>query len=213
MKFVRFVALSAIGVCLATQLAASPITPTSYSYNQGPWGYWDDTGSQLTDGLYNALIPGVNLATPNAYNWVGFAGGTPSVTFNFGSSVTIGNVSLSMANWTPAGVYLPSLVVINSSNFAVNPGSYPNMDHVLLNFAGSWTGSSLTLTLTPAYTGVWTFIDEVTFTQADPIINPGNSVPEASATLPLMAAVMAGLLLARKKSAQKPRRHVRGLPA
>lgn len=203
MKFVRFFALSAVGVCLATQLAASPITPTSYSYNQAPWSYWDDTGSQLTDGLYNALVPGVNLATPDAYNWVGFSGGTPSVTFNFGSSVTINSLALSMANWTPAGVYLPNLVVINSSNFALNPGSYPNMDHVLLNFGGSWTGSSLTLTLTPAYTGVWTFIDEVSFTKADSNVRPSNTVPDASATLPLMAAALAGLFVARRKSRHK----------
>ncbi|HEY8994298.1 MAG TPA: hypothetical protein VIM71_06545 [Lacunisphaera sp.] len=204
MKLIRLLALSPAGVCLAIQLAASPITPTSYSYNQAPWGYWDDTGSQLTDGLYNALIPGVNLATPDAYNWVGFAGGTPSVTFNFGASVTINSLALSMANWTPAAVYLPNLVVINSSNFAVNPGSYPNMDHVLLSFNGSWTGNSLTLTLTPAYTGVWTFVDEVTFTKADPTTKPANTVPDASATLPLMAAALSGLFVARKKSRPDP---------
>jgi hypothetical protein len=198
MKILGLFTLSA--VCLATQLAASTIVPTSYSYNQSPWGYWDDTGSQLTDGLYNALIPGVNLATPDAYNWVGFSGGTPSVTFNFGSSVTINNLTLSMANWTPAGVYLPNLVAINSSNFAVNPASYPNMDHVLLSFGGGWTGSSLTLALTPAYAGVWTFIDEVTFTKADATIRPGNAVPDATAALPLMTVALAGLFLARRKS-------------
>jgi hypothetical protein len=74
MKFLRFLPFAVVGVCLASQLAASPIVPASYSYNQGPWSYWDDTGKQLTDGLYNGLIPGVNLATPDAYNWVGFSG-------------------------------------------------------------------------------------------------------------------------------------------
>lgn len=200
MKILGLFTLSA--VCLATQLAASPIVPTSYSYNQGPWGYWDDTGSQLTDGLYNDLIPGVNLATPNAYNWVGFSGGTPSVTFNFGSSVTIDQVSLSMAHWTPAAVYLPSQVLLNSTAFAVNSGNYPNMNHALLEFSGSWIGSTLTLTITPGYPGVWTFLDEVTFNQAAPKASPGNTVPDATSTLPLIAAALAGLFVVRKKSTQ-----------
>jgi hypothetical protein len=110
-----------------------------------------------------------------------------------------------MANWNPAGVYLPGWVAINATNFAVDPSGYPAMNHALLSFNGSWTGSSLTLTLTPPYPGVWTFIDEVTFSQARPGMGSGtgSTVPDATDTLPLAFVAFAGLFVARRQSTSR----------
>lgn len=193
----RLLLLSFLGLALAARLTATQIHPVSYVYNQGPYGYWDDTGEQLTDGLYNALIPQTNLGVPNAYNWVGFAGGRPSFTFDFGGTVTVQSVSLSMAKWNPAGVYLPSQVLVNATPFTVNDNAYVDMDHALVTLSGSWTGSSLTVLITPGYEGVWTFIDEVTF--AGTTGNAQNSVPETGSTSLLVGTALLGLFAARTR--------------
>jgi hypothetical protein len=194
MNIRHFSALAAL-LCGFCQLSASPIVPTSYSFNMGP-GYGDDTGSQLTDGLYAPLIPSVSLT---GYEWVGWDGGNPSITFNFGSEVSINQVSLSMANWTAAAVYLPEAVVIGGSAFAVNPLAYPNLDHALLTFDIGWTGSSLTIDLDSSYNR-WIFLDEVTFNEG-PAQGSGNTVPDATATLPLIASALAGMFALRRRQA------------
>lgn len=194
MKTRHFSALAAL-LCGFCQLAAAPIVPTSYSFNMGP-GYPDDTGSQLTDGAYAPLIPGVSL-TP--YEWVGWDGGNPSITFNFGSVVSINQVSLSMANWTAAAVYLPEEVVIGGTAFTVDPLDYPNLDHALLIFGIGWTGSSLTIDLDSSHNR-WIFLDEVTFNEG-PAQDNGNAVPDASATLPLLAMGLAGMFVLRRRQA------------
>jgi hypothetical protein len=177
-------------LCLATSLSAAPIIPVSYTSNYTSGSYPDDTGTQLIDGLLNGLIPTVSLATPNAYNWVGWEGyGNPSLTFNFGAPVTINKVSIDMANWNPAGVYLPSQVKINSSVFNVT-GVFPNMDRVQLTFSGTWSGQYLTLDLQSG--GYWTFIDEVSFDGSQGV---RNSVPEPSSLAYLAFASLAVIWL------------------
>ena len=192
--------LLAFALCVSTRLAATPIVPVSYTYAASPWGYWDDTGGQLTDGLYNGLIPGVSLATPDAYNWVGWSGNVPSVTFDFGATVTIQSLTIDAALWTPAGVYLPGQVTINADTFNVTPDGYTgfaNMDRAILNFGGSWTGSTLTLNFTAApNTGAWTFLDEVSF---DGHVG-GNSVPDSGATLAYLMLAFAILVLVAKRN-------------
>ncbi len=173
--------------------------PTSYSFNPTiSWGYIDDTGSQLTDGVYAPVEPGVSLTT---YEWLGWDGSNPSITFNFGSEVSIDQVSLSMAHWTNAAVYLPESIVIGGTAFTVNPADYPNLNHALLTFDIAWTGSSLTIDLDSSHNR-WIFIDEVTFNEG-PVQGQGNEnrVPEASATLPLVASALVGLFALRRRRA------------
>ena len=191
----RFLLVLSITLTLADGLLANPIVPVSYEYINGrvPYQYWDDTGGQLTDGLYNALIPHVNLAVPDAFNWVAF-GGAGEVTFNFASNVTIQNISVSMARWEPAAVYLPSSILVNGTPHAINAGSYVDTDHALIDLNGSWTGSALTLYFTSA--GQWTFLDEVTFDGS----SDASPVPEAGSTLALVGATLLGLLAVRRRS-------------
>lgn len=198
MKHPRLVLLAALALSLLSQTNASPVVPTSYSFNLGA-GYYDDTGSQLTDGHYADLIPGVSLTS---YEWVGWDGGNPSITFNFASAVSINQVALSMANWTAAAVYLPESVTIGGNAFTVDPSSYPNLDHALLVFNGAWSGTSLTLDLDSSYNR-WIFLDEVTFNEGPGQTGNGgngNNVPDASATLPLLAAGLAGMAALRRRT-------------
>ena len=190
-------------VCFSSLVAgvsAAPIIPTSYNYNVSPWGYWDDTGTQLTDGLYNNVIPGANLATPDAYNWVGWDGNSPSITFNFNQVVTINTLALSSVKWTNAAVYLPTQVTIGSDVFSVNDGDYTNLDKALLSFNGSWTGTALTVQLERG--GQWTFLDEVSF---DGVIGagtnnpPSNNVPDESSVMVMLGLGLIAAVVGRAR--------------
>lgn len=173
---------------LAAAAAAAPIVPASYSYVFSfPDGlYPDQGGTQLTDGSYNAVVPGASLATPDAYHWVGFRHQDGQVQFDFAESVTVDSVTFSMAYWTAAGVYLPTAVTIGGQAFAVDANAYTNFDKALLTFNGSWTGSTLMVGLTRG--GEWTFLDEVLFTTG-----PGTApspVPEAGSTAALLGLAL-----------------------
>jgi hypothetical protein len=188
-----FLVLSII-IGLTARLTALPLAPTSYTYlnGYGPYGYLDETGDQLTNGVYNGLIPGINLATPDAYEWVAF-GGTGEVSFHFASNVTVQNITISMAQWTPAAVYLPPSITVNSTVFNINAGAFSNMDHAIISLNGSWTGTDLTLYFT--YGGQWTFLDEVTFSG----VGAGNSVPESGSTMIMAMGAVLGLLAVRSR--------------
>ncbi len=194
MKIARLSTLAAFLLGFASQAAAAPIVPSSYSFNMGP-GYWDDTGSQLTNGLYSDMSGGLTLAS--AYEFVGWDGGVPSITFNFGSVVTLNEVSLSFANWNSAAVYVPSQIKIGSDLFSVDPSSYAGNIHPFLSFSGSWTGSSLTLDLISSQSR-WIFVDEVVCNEG-PAAGNGNTVPDAAATLPLLGAALAGMMVLRRR--------------
>lgn len=194
MKLLRLAASATVMLTLLGSLAAGPIVPSSYTIHTGT-GYPDDTGNQLIDGLYAGLIPGVSLG---GSEWVAWDGPNPSITFNFGSAVSINQVSLSMAHWTAAAVYLPEDVVIGGTAFTVNPADYPNLNHALLTFNGSWSGSSLTIDLDSSYNR-WIFIDEVTFNEGPG--RTGSSVPDAGSTLPALAAALAAVAALRRRCA------------
>ena len=195
-----------LALCAASSLAATPITPSSYVITGSPYGYVDDSGKQLTDGIYNSMIPGVSLASdspPNpypAYDWVGWHGNSPSIDFDFGAVVTIQSVTVSFALWTPAGVYLPAQAVVNSTLFNIaadGMGNYSNMDRVKLTFDGNWTGSNLTLNLNQAQFA-WMFVDEVLFETAATTQPPTNAVPEGAATSVYVVVAVGLLGLARR---------------
>lgn len=197
----RFIVCSAF-LIIAAGVSATPLTPTSYVHNNGASGsYPDDTGSQLTDGLLNNIIPSVNLGTPDSFNWVGWdLGRNPSVTFNFGQIVTVNQVSIDTVRWEPAGVYLPTQVKIGSSLFSVGSG-YTNMDKALLTFNGSWTGSSLTLDMTAG--GYWTFVDEVSFDGhvGAPTQQPTAQAPDGTSTALMLLIGFVGVsaVMARRQ--------------
>lgn len=183
----RILLLILLVFCISTNLSATSLVPASYSSNFASGAYPDDTGNQLIDGLFQSLTPGVTLCVGTCYNWVGWDGyRNPSILFDFGQVVTVNSVSISMANWNPAGVDLPSQVKINSNTFNVT-GSFTPTDKALLTFNGSWVGQTLSLDLTS--TNYWTFIDEVSF---DGQVGP-TSVPEGGNPITYMALALTTL--------------------
>jgi hypothetical protein len=154
------------GVC-----AGAPITVTSYTLTPGEIGsfnYIDDGGVQLTDGFIGTNNYGANLGNGNAYEWVGWAVANPTAVFQFGSPVTVTSVSIGFNRNNSASIHLPDTVTVNGTPFSVSANAIPDNTRGFLAFAGSWTGSSLTLnlsdTLGDPFGESWIFVDEVQIT-------------------------------------------------
>lgn len=167
--------LIALSVCLvATALSASAVAgfvvPTSYTATAGEgqaqggsFNYFDDTGSQLTDGIFGVDNWMADLGNGNAYEWVGWVRVEPTMTFSFASSVTLQKVSIGLNRAQSAGIYLPSTVTIGGSAFALSGSELVDGTRGDLEFAGSWTGNNLQISLTDGNSGVWIFVDEIRF--------------------------------------------------
>ena len=197
MEFVRkHLTLSAFVFALFwnSSAGAASLSPTNYTATPGDgiaqggyYNYFDDTGSQLTDGIYGVNDFSANLGNGPAYEWVGWRGVNPVITFQFSSPVTINQVGIDLNRNESDLIFLPSTVTIDGTDFAVDTNAIPDDTRGTLYFNGSWTGTDLTLDLMDCSTNNWIFVDEVTFS--------GVSVPEPSVFGILVGSF--GLLLLR----------------
>jgi hypothetical protein len=158
---------------------AQSVVPTGYvatpgeGVNQGGiYNYYDDTGNQLTDGIYGANDWSANLGNGPAYEWVGWLVADPVIAFQFSTPVTINQVGIDFNLNQSASILLPTTVTIGGTEFTVDPNAIPNDTRGTLYFNGNWTASSLTVDLMDCNTSDWIFIDEITFS--------GAAVPEPS---------------------------------
>lgn len=193
---------------LAAQIAASgavllPSASNPYAYSPGldplpnhGFGVLKcaDFGVKLTDGAYGDLVPGERLASADPSAWVEFSG-IGEATFHFSGSPTIRNVTVSLANWTPAAIYLPDAFRINGE-IVTYSGTFPDMNRALISLDGEWTGADLTLNFSRVGGGYF-FLDEVSFYGT-----PGEgvaAVPEPASCASWTALGVAGLALKRRR--------------
>ena len=180
------VSLTTLGL-LSYSALAGMIVPTSYSFSPpaegqaqgGSYNYFDDTGKQLTDGITGVNAWDANLGNGPAYEWVGWLTANPTISFKFGSSVSIREVTIGFNRAQYAGIYIPPEVVIGGTIFTLSRDAMPDNTRGWLSFDGNWTGTSLDITFKDTRP-LWTFIDEVKF--------DGPVVPEPT-------TVLAGALL------------------
>ena len=171
-----FLLCAAIGV--KSSAFGGLIIPSSYTATPGEVGgytYYDDTGRQLTDGVFGVNDWSADLGNGPAYEWVGWFSVNPTFTFDFASSVTVDKVLIDFSrSETPGGptlygnIHLPTDVNINGTSYSLAGNEIPDYTRGTIEFAGSWTGSTLTVTLSHRW---WLFVDEVQF----------NEVPEPGA--------------------------------
>jgi hypothetical protein len=190
----------ALALALCSSANAISVTPTNYVATPGEgiaqggfYNYFDDTGHQLTDGIYGVNDFSANLGNGIAYEWVGWRVANPVITFQFASPVTINQVGIDFNENTSDMIYLPTTVTIDSSNFTVNPNAIPDDTRGTLLFNGSWTGSTLTVDLSDDCTTDWIFVDEITF----------KAVPEPS-VLALLAGGLGLLILHMRRPLLSP---------
>jgi len=192
---------------LHADLYASVVAPISYQVSEqladGPYSY-PDNGFRLTDGK-----EGLSFSTEDTFGgwgWVGwwspdYASNfiSPSIVFNFDSSVSITRVSINVLRWDEAAVYLPKQVKIQNQLFSVDSETLSNQSSGWLDFQGSWNSSILNVSVedvwkrgfnpgNPPPTGAWSFVGEVTF----------SGVPEPS-SLSLLALGVGVVALRRRK--------------
>lgn len=181
---------------------ATPIIPTGYVSTPaegiaqgGLYNYFDDTGNQLADGIYGADYWAADLGNGPAYEWVGWRVADPVITFQFPGPVTINQVGIDFNRNEPIGdyIFLPSTVNIDGTDIAVDPNAIPDATRGTIGFNGSWTGSTLTITLTDNDPTRWIFVDEITFN--------GVPVPEP-APWELLSVGIGALIFARRKTAK-----------
>ncbi len=170
MKNSHVLLILALFAVLVRPATAGIIVPASYTATTGQgwaeggtWNYFDDTGVQLTDGIYGVDNWTANLGYGNAQEWVGWITVNPTLTFAFNSPVTVNKVSIDFARAEPgAGIYLPTQVTIGGVAFALSGAELADQTRGTLEFVGSWTGNSLSVEITTRGRN-WVFVDEVQF--------------------------------------------------
>lgn len=188
------IGLSLATACFASQVGAAEIVPVSYSFDQatgcGTYCYHDESGGQLTDGVYGVEGWGVNLGNGNAQEWVGWLfRPVVNIDFHFATAVDISEVRIGTTQDNVSDVVLPSVTVFKSidglawslvSELSVpesstNDRNYLGLDpHTTLTLSGLGITnvSYVRVALSESFNGPWTFIDEVDF------IGTVTAVPE-----------------------------------
>ena len=162
----------AVGAMLvSTSQGQEVVMPVSYVSTPGqgrPLGlydYFDDTGSQLTDGAIGMNNVVADLGNGPAYEWVAWKTVEPTITFTFSEPlVLITSVQLGLARSDGLNrIHLPSTVTVGGTMFAPSGVEIANDTRGFLTFSGSWSGTNIAIQLSDNDPAWWVFLDEVRF--------------------------------------------------
>jgi hypothetical protein len=154
------------------------IMPIAYTAPLGETGlvtFFDDTGTQLTDGQTGTDDILADLGHGSAYEWVGWteANDPVTLTFFFEGTVTISEVQIGLSHRDGFGVFVPSELTINavvpaisyeSAGFNLAADDVPNNQRADLTFSGPFTASQVQIILHHRGRG-WILVDEIRFLQ------------------------------------------------
>ena len=139
----------------------------SYTSPPGETGmvsYFDDTGSQLADGMRGTDDILIDQGLGTAYEWVGWTDLTDPVTLTFTlqADVSIAAVQVGFNHRDGLGVFVPSRVTINGVSFEPAADAVPNNQRSDLTFNGPFRGPVVNIVLHHRGRG-WILVDEVQF--------------------------------------------------
>jgi len=187
--------------------ATGTFTYQDFTYSNCVANDCNTTGAALSGGT-GKLTDGVSPATDwnqEGQNtlWVGWDSSqgllNPTVTFFFGSTVTINTITVWTSNDLSGGVAEPGTVVIGGTPFVVTPDGI--LTPHALTFTGlNITGTSTTVQFDQAAGFHWDMIGEVSFASASAVPEPG--------TLALLGLALPGLVLLRRSRWLRSRKQV-----
>jgi hypothetical protein len=139
----------------------------SYSAPAGETGmvsFYDDSLSQLTDGIYGADDILTDQGQGTAYEWVGWTELTDPVTLTFTlqADVSLSSIEIGFNHREGLGIFVPDLVTINGVDFALPADAVPNNQRLDLSFSGPFQGPVVNIVLHHRGRG-WILVDEVRF--------------------------------------------------
>jgi len=201
---VRLLAALSVGALSAafTPLSAQLITAVGYTATPGQgqaqggsYNYFDDGGTQLTDGVLGVNNWAANLGNGNAQEWVGWLKVSPSLLFTLPSYFQVTQVRIGFNNSQSfGGIYLPVDVTINGAAFALAGNEVPSGERGWVSFSTNVFANQVQIDLEDRNNGRWIFVDEVE-------IYGTSTVPEPSSFALLLAGASVTALLARRRRA------------
>ena len=123
-KMTRFAVVAGLVLALASAGPAAPIPPASYSYSIAPIShaahYLDDTGSDLTDGLFVNTAVGSN-PPDESVGWQEWTG--TEITFDLGGTFNLADVTIGYVGIPTSAMWGPYEVTLTFSTDGVLFGS------------------------------------------------------------------------------------------
>lgn len=201
------VAVVAAALVLALPASAQFVTPTSYTVTPGEgtaqgggFNYFDDGGTQLTDGIIGANNFAADLGNGPAREWVGWLVANPTASFAFSAPVNVTQVQIGFNRGQGSGIFLPQSVNINGQLFALTGTELADNTRGFLNFNVNFTGTSLPVTLSDGTGSRWIFVDEVRFVGTNVV-----TVPEPSSLVLVLPALgLIGAVVVARRRAPNP---------
>jgi len=126
--------------------------------------FFDETGSQLCDGMVGGDDILEDGDPGSAFEWVGWTEATDPVTMTFTleEGVRIAAVEIGLYHRDGLGIFPPGRVMINGTSFDVAMGDVPNNQRTDLYLKGPFSGPVVEITLYHQGRG-WLLVDEVRF--------------------------------------------------
>jgi len=130
----------------------------------GMVSFFDDSGTQLTDGILGSDDFMADQGNGTAYEWVGWTELTDpiTITFRLEEGASISAVQIGFNHRDGLGIFVPGSVTINGTRFELEAEAVPNNQRADLTFYGPFQGPVVEIILHHRGRG-WILIDEVKF--------------------------------------------------
>jgi hypothetical protein len=152
--------------------AQDSVTPLGYTAPAGETGMvnlFDESGTQLIDGVKGTDDFLADLGQGSAYEWVGWTDLTEpvSLTFTFEGECSFAFIEIGVNHREGLGIFVPEIVTINGVDFKLPADEVPNNQRKDIVFTGPFNGSEVQIILHHRGRG-WILVDEIHFTPISP---------------------------------------------
>jgi hypothetical protein len=168
--------LLSLGV-LACSAGAQSIVPMGYAFSSPPEGqaqggsfnYFDESGTQLIDGVVGVDDWTADLGNGPAHEWVGWVVANPVIEFTFAEPVSIRRVEIGLNRSESAGIHIPQTVTIGDVATSLEADVFADGNRAWVSFEVNLPlSSSIRIAMNDAAANRWIFTDEIRFYIPEP---------------------------------------------